>query len=81
MNRKSFTNLVWVAFFISITIFIFFNEDWSPLNALLTFAISLMYSLIIGLGNGFVNDFLTRRFSWVDQTKTRVILELLPRFW
>ncbi|HOB23959.1 MAG TPA: histidine kinase, partial [Kaistella sp.] len=80
MNRKSFTNLVWVAFFISITIFIFFNEDWSPLNALLTFAISLMYSLIIGLGNGFVNDFLTRRFSWVEQTKTRVILGIIATF-
>lgn len=80
MNRKSFTNLVWVAFFISITIFIFFNEDWSPLNELLTFAISLMYSLIIGLGNGFVNDFLTRRFSWVEQTKTRVILGIIATF-
>ena len=80
MNRKSFTNLVWVAFFISITIFIFFNEDWSPLNALLTFAISLMYSLIIGLGNGFVNDFLTRRFSWVEQTKTRAILGIIATF-
>ena len=80
MNRKSFTNLIWVAFFISITIFIFFNEDWSPLNALLTFAISLMYSLIIGLGNGFVNDFLTRRFSWVEQTKTRVILGIIATF-
>ena len=80
MNRKSFTNLVWVAFFISITIFIFFNEVWSPLNALLTFAISLMYSLIIGLGNGFVNDFLTRRFSWVEQTKTRVILGIIATF-
>lgn len=80
MNRKSFTNLVWVAFFISITIFIFFNEDWSPLNALLTFAISLMYSLIIGLGNGFVNDFLSRRFSWVEQTKTRVILGIIATF-
>ena len=80
MNRKSFTNLVWVAFFISITIFIFFNEDWSPLNALLTFAISLMYSLVIGLGNGFVNDFLSRRFSWVEQTKTRVILGIIATF-
>ena len=80
MNRKSFTNLVWVAFFISITIFIFFNEDWSPLNALLTFAISLMYSLVIGLGNGFVNDFLSRRFSWVEQANTRVILGIIATF-
>jgi Putative regulator of cell autolysis len=39
-----------------------------------------MYSLIIGLGNGFVNDFLTRRFSWVEQTKTRVILGIIATF-
>ena len=80
MNRKSFINLIWVAFFISVLIFVFLNEDKSPLNAVITFGVSLMYSLVIGLGNGFTNDFLTKRFSWVDQTRTRVILGIVATF-
>lgn len=73
MNRKSFSTLIWVSFFISIIIFAFFTAEKTLVNALLTFGISLMYSLVIGLGNGFVNDFLSSKFSWVEQTRTRAI--------
>ena len=73
MNRKSFSTLIWVSFFISIIIFAFFTAEKTLINALLTFGISLMYSLVIGLGNGFVNDFLSSKFSWVEQTRTRAI--------
>ncbi|WP_297983953.1 2TM domain-containing protein [uncultured Chryseobacterium sp.] len=77
MTRKSLTTLIWVAFFISIIIFVFFTTQKTVMNALLTFGIALMYSLVIGLGNGFVNDFLSKRFSWVDQTRTRAILGIV----
>lgn len=77
MTRKSLTTLIWVAFFISIIIFVFFTTQKTVMNALFTFGIALMYSLVIGLGNGFVNDFLSKRFSWVDQTRTRAILGIV----
>ena len=77
MTRKSLTTLIWVAFFISIIIFVFFTTQKTVMNAVLTFGIALMYSLVIGLGNGFVNDFLSKRFSWVDQTRTRAILGIV----
>ena len=77
MNRKSFITLIWVAFGISILIFAFFITEKTLTNALLTFGIALMYSLVIGFGNGFVNDFLSKRFSWVEQTRTRVIYGII----
>lgn len=73
MNRKSFQNLVWIAFAISISFFLFFVKDKTPLNALLCFAVSLMYTVIVGVGNGLVNDFLSKKISWVEQTRERVM--------
>lgn len=77
MNRKPFTTLIWVSFAISVVIFLFFTTEKTISNALLTFGITLMYSLVIGLGNGFVNDFLSKKFSWVEQTRTRVIYGII----
>ena len=77
MTRKSVITLFWVAFFIGIIIFSFFTTEKTLLNALIAFAVSLMYTLIIGLGNGVVNDFLSKRFSWVEQTKTRAIFGIV----
>lgn len=77
MTRKSVTTLLWVSFFVSILIFGVFTKEKTLLNGLITFGITSMYSLVIGLGNGFVNDFLSRRFSWVEQTRTRAILGIV----
>lgn len=78
MNRenfvKSFKTLFWVTFSISIFIFVFFTREKTAVNAVIAFATTLMYSLVIGLGNGFVNEFLSAKFSWVEQTRTRAIL-------
>ena len=77
MNRKFFSTLIWVSFGISIFIFPFSNGEKTLTNALLTFGITAMYTLVIGVGNGFVNDFLSRKFSWVEQTRTRVIYGII----
>lgn len=77
MNRKFFSTLIWVSFGISIFIFAFFNGEKTFINALLTFGITVMYTLVIGVGNGLVNDFLSRKFSWVEQTRTRVIYGII----
>lgn len=77
MNRKFFSTLIWVSFGISIFTFAFSNGEKTLTNALLTFGITAMYTLVIGVGNGFVNDFLSRKFSWVEQTRTRVICGII----
>lgn len=77
MNRKFFSTLIWVSFGISIFIFAFSNGEKTLTNALLTFGITVMYTLVIGVGNGLVNDFLSRKFSWVEQTRTRVIYGII----
>ena len=77
MTRKSIIVLIWVSFIISIFAFIFFVQDKTLVNALLSFGISLMYTLVIGLGNGAVNDYLSKKFSWVEQTRTRTIYGII----
>ena len=44
---------------------------------LLNMAIAAMYSFTIAIGNGFVNDYLSARYSWVDETRTRTILGVI----
>ena len=77
MSRKSFTTLFWVAFIVSVIIFVFFTTEKTVTTALLTFGIALMYSTVIGFGNGFVNDYLTKKYSWVEETRTRAILGIV----
>lgn len=77
MNRKFFSTLIWVSFGISIFTFAFSNGEKTLTNALLTFGITVMYTLVIGVGNGLVNDFLSRKFSWVEQTSTRIIYGII----
>lgn len=36
-----------------------------------------MYTFVITLGNGFVNDFLNRRYSWVNDTRIRTVLGIV----
>lgn len=40
---------------------------------LLNIAVSGLYTLTIGLGNGFVNNFLNQRFSWTEETLKRTV--------
>lgn len=74
MSRTHFIRIIWIAFFISIVVFTFFNEDKSITSALLSFAVSLLYTIVIGFGNDFLNKALSKKFSWVEQTRIRVIL-------
>jgi len=43
----------------------------------LNILIAGVYSVTIALGNGMVNSYLSRHFSWVEQTKTRAILGIV----
>lgn len=39
--------------------------------------ISALYSFTIAIGNGLVNDYLNKRYSWVEDTKKRTILGVI----
>lgn len=77
MNRKSLINLTWITFFIGTLCFIFFTKEKTIELFLLNIFISGLYSFTIALGNNFVNNFLNKKFSWVEQTLQRTILGIV----
>ncbi|WP_228434813.1 2TM domain-containing protein [Chryseobacterium defluvii] len=44
---------------------------------MLTLLISAMYSFLIGVGNGLINEFLNKRFPWSEATTKRTILSIV----
>ena len=77
MNTKSIKTLTWLTIGSSIFFFTFFSSDKSFSSFAYNFAISAMYAFSLGLSNGFANDYLTKRFPWVEQTKTRAIVGII----
>lgn len=72
---KNFKNDVWVCFKLTIIFGIFFvivNKAFTLKEAGLVFLFSAMYSFILGLGNGLLNDYLSTKWDWVTQTNQRV---------
>jgi two-component system LytT family sensor kinase len=77
MKRKGLIILLWVSLGTTLFIFLFFTNEKSFLNFLITLLISTMYSFILGFGNAFINDFLNKKFPWSEKTKTRTILSIV----
>lgn len=77
MNRKSLITISWITFFIGTVIFVFFTPVKTFQNYLVTMVISALYSFTIAVGNGFINDYLNKRYSWVEDTKKRTILGVI----
>ena len=77
MNRKSLITISWISFFIGIFIFVFFSKEKTPQMLLLNIFIAGLYTFVFSLGNGFVNETLSKRFSWVNETKERVIFGII----
>ncbi|WBX75133.1 2TM domain-containing protein [Tenacibaculum ovolyticum] len=72
---KSIKNDIWICLKLTIAFGVFFiviNQQFTLKGAALTFLISAMYSFILGLGNGIVNDYLNTKWDWVTQTDQRV---------
>ncbi|TVZ55157.1 LytS/YehU family sensor histidine kinase [Lutibacter sp. Hel_I_33_5] len=53
-------------------IFVVINRDFSLESIGNTFLISSMYSFGLGLGNGLINKWLSKKWSWITQTNQRV---------
>lgn len=77
MKRKDFIILLWISLATALFFFFFFNQEMTLENFAITFLISAMYSFIIGVGNGFINEFLNKKFPWSEETKKRAILSII----
>ncbi|MFY9241735.1 MAG: histidine kinase [Polaribacter sp.] len=52
--------------------FILFNQDFSLKSIGYSFLISGMYSFGLGFAQGLINEFLSKKWSWVEDTNARV---------
>lgn len=77
MKRKDFIILLWISLATALFFFFFFNQEMTLENFAITFLISAMYSFIIGVGNGVINEFLNKKFPWSEETKKRAILSIV----
>jgi hypothetical protein len=58
-------------------VFLLIQADFSPEALFRTFFVSAMYSYGIGFGNGIINDFLDRKWDWLEQTNLRVYFGII----
>lgn len=77
MNKRSLITISWITFFVGTAIFVFFIREKTIQNYFINILIAGMYSFTIAVGNGVVNDYLNKRYSWVDDTKIRTILGII----
>lgn len=77
MNRRTIITILWIIFIITGVNFIFFNTERSMSSYALNILVVAMYTFVLTLGNGVVNDVLNRRYSWVDHTRIRTILGIV----
>lgn len=74
MNRKSLITITWITFFVGTFSFVFFSSEKSVEVFLVHILMSALYTFPLAVGNGLLNDFLSRRYSWVENTRTRTVL-------
>ncbi|MCD1115452.1 2TM domain-containing protein [Chryseobacterium turcicum] len=77
MKRKDFIILFWVSLVTSLIFFFLSTEEKNIENFSLTLLISAMYSFVIGIGNGLINDLLNKKFPWSEATTKRAILSIV----
>lgn len=63
-----------ISFATGVFFFTFFTEDQSFKNLLISFAVSFLYSFVFVFGNYYTNGYLNSKYSWIDDTRTRMIL-------
>lgn len=73
MNKKTIITTAWITLFVATFLFLIFKGEKTLQNFFIYLIITTIYSFTISLGNGFVNDFLNSKFSWVEETRKRTI--------
>lgn len=71
--KKAALNLLYINIIVSLFIFLIDPGEKTFERYSITFLISGMYTFFIGLGNGFLNDYLDSKFSWTEETRKRTI--------
>lgn len=71
--KKTALNLLYINIIVSLFIFLIDPGEKTFERYSVTFLISGMYTFFIGLGNGFLNDYLDSKFSWTEETRKRTI--------
>lgn len=61
----------------SLFFFFAFTDEKTIENFFLTVLISCMYSFVLGVGNGLINEFLNKRFPWSEATTKRAIISII----
>lgn len=77
MKRKSLIVLLWVSIGTALFFFLFFTKEKTIDNFMLSFLISTMYSFLLGMGNGLINDYLNKKIPWSEATTKRAILSIV----
>ena len=68
---------LWISFFTGIFFFTIFTKDKNFHNFLICFLVSSLYSFVLVFGNYYSNSYLNKKYSWIDNTKRRIILGIL----
>lgn len=77
MKRKEVLTMFWISLIVSMFFFLVFTEEKSFENFGLTILISLLYTVVLGGGNGFLNTFLNKRFPWSEDTSKRAVISII----
>lgn len=75
--KKAVLNLLYINIIVSLFIFLIDGGEKTFERYSITFLISGMYTFFIGLGNGFLNDYLDSKFSWTEETRKRTIAAIV----
>ncbi len=76
-NKKALKTIAWISFSIAAANFIFFSPNKTFMSFLVNLLTAGIYTFTFSVGNGLINDFLTRKYSWVEETTKRAILGIL----
>jgi len=77
MKRKNLITLCWISLGTSMLFFFGFTDEKNLENFVLTVAVCLMYSFVLGMGNGLINDFLNKKFPWSEATTKRAVISIV----
>ena len=75
MDRKSLLTLFWIAFAVSIIVFLLNPKTIE--NYFYGLLICLVYSFFLGISNGLVNKLLSQKYSWTEETTKRTVLGIV----
>ncbi len=77
MKRKNLITLCWISLGTSMVFFFGFTHEKNLENFVLTVAVCMMYSFVLGMGNGLINDFLNKKFPWSEATTKRAVISIV----